>query len=119
MDNLKNIKELSNTHPIKEGLRKVFPTAMSLTLTQKVIVNGKETAFFQPSELLKNLLEKEVSQYEKAKNALAIIDPFGNLLALGSDRFDLSPIHTAMHKVLGDLTEFRFSTIDEELKRRP
>jgi hypothetical protein len=64
MDNLKNIKELSNTHPIKEGLRKVFLTAMSLTLTQKVIVNGKETAFFQPSELLKNLLEKEVLQYK-------------------------------------------------------
>ena len=64
MDNLKNIKELSDTHPIKEGLRKVFPTAMSLTLTQKVIVDGKETAFFQPSKLLKNLLEKEVSQHK-------------------------------------------------------
>ena len=38
---------------------------------------------------------------------------------MGSDRFDLSPIHTAMHKVVGDLTEFRFSAIDEELKRRP
>jgi hypothetical protein len=37
---------------------------MSLTLTQKVIVDGKEAAFFQPSELLKNLLEKEVSQHK-------------------------------------------------------
>jgi hypothetical protein len=64
LDNLKNIKELLDTHPIKEGLRKVFPAAMSLTLTQKVIVDGKATAFFQPSELLKNLLEKEVSQHK-------------------------------------------------------
>jgi hypothetical protein len=61
---LKNIKELTDTHPIKEGLRKLFPTAMSLTLIQKIIVNGKETAFFQPSKLLKSLLENEVSQYE-------------------------------------------------------
>jgi hypothetical protein len=53
---LKNIKELSNEHPIKQGLKTVFPKAMEITLTDKVIVEGKETAFFQPSELLRNLL---------------------------------------------------------------
>jgi hypothetical protein len=60
-----------------------------------------------------------VGKHKDAKNALAIVDPFGNLLALGSDRFDISPIHTSMHKVLGDLTEFRFRAIDEELLSRP
>jgi hypothetical protein len=55
---LKNIKELSNEHPIKKGLKIVFPKALELTLTDKVIVEGKETAFFQPSELLQNLLSE-------------------------------------------------------------
>lgn len=47
-----------------------------------------------------------------ARNALALIDYFGNLILARSDRFDISPINSAIFNVVSDYSEFRFKQID-------
>lgn len=44
-----------------------------------------------------------------AKNAVALIDSFGNLLFACADRFDISPIKTAIVNVIVEYSELYFT----------
>jgi hypothetical protein len=53
-------------------------------------------------------MTKLVESTPQAKNAVALIDTFGNLLLARADRFDISPIHSAMVNLAQDYTNFCF-----------
>jgi hypothetical protein len=78
----------------------------------------------QPSELSKQvycrssdelygLLQNELNNAPGSKNALAMIDRFGNLLAVGVDRPAESPIATAMMNVVPGYSDWAFEQLQE------
>jgi cytosine deaminase len=81
---------------------------MTISLSEKVKINGKESIFFEPNLDLKKHLSDLVKSTPLAKNALALIDPYGNFLLARADRFDVSPIHSSIVNVVADYQKFYF-----------
>lgn len=83
---------------LRTALVKASPHAFSLRISD----------FRQPNSTLKNLLTELVASTPKATNAVAYIDPFGNLLSAFADRFDVSPISTALMNLVQSYFRTRF-----------
>jgi hypothetical protein len=77
----------------------------------------EKTPFFKPTAELKDLLTSLVKATPHAKNALALIDPFGNLLIARADRFDISPVHSAIVNVVKDYGEFYLNLLETASKQ--
>lgn len=70
-----------------------------------------------PGTGLRALLQKTMEAGNDAENAVAFLDPFGNLLLCFADSFDVSPIQTAFMNVTQTYAEIRFRLMDDERTR--
>ena len=90
---------LPATSLIRKALVEASPLAFTLRLSD----------FRRPDSALQTLLTDLVARTPKAMNAVAYIDPFGNLLSASADRFDISPIATAFMNVVQSYSRTRFN----------
>jgi cytosine deaminase len=109
---------LDSSDPTIQKLRARFPEALSLKLTEKVDItstgiSGEELVYYRPSDELHNLLRAAVAGEVGAENAVAMIDKFGNLLAIGVDKPLQGPIKTALFNAVSDYSRFAFELISE------
>jgi tRNA(Arg) A34 adenosine deaminase TadA len=72
----------------------------------------KLTHYRRPDHILKNYLTALKQQTPGARNAVALIDYYGNLLMASADRFDISPISTAFMNTIQDYSKLRFKLIN-------
>lgn len=93
-----NPATLPQDSPIRAALTSRFPSAFSLTLSN----------YRQPDSALRSLLEGLRDASPNAQNAVALIDPFGNLVAAAPDTFDISPINTGFMNVVEGYSQARF-----------
>jgi cytosine deaminase len=91
----------SNT-TIKSAYQAIWPDAFSIKLTN----------YRAPTPALKSYLLSLVSQNPGSRNAVAFIDFYGNLLMASADRFDISPIQTAMMTVIQNYSRLLFQLIN-------
>lgn len=95
-EQFKNPRDLSQKDELIMSLKNLDEHALTIQLTERVVIDGVATSSFEPNEQLKDLLSQLLSTTPGAKNALALIDPHGSLLLARADRFDISPIHSAI-----------------------
>ena len=69
--------------------------------------------YFRPNDALYNLLQTALANAPGSQNALAMIDPFGNVLAVEVDRPDVSPIATAMMNIASGYSRWAFDRISD------
>jgi cytosine deaminase len=91
----------SNT-TIKNAYQAIWPDAFSIKLTN----------YRAPTPALKSYLLSLVAQKPGSRNAVAFIDYYGNLLMASADRFDISPIQTAMMTVIQNYSKLLFQLIN-------
>jgi len=89
---------LPSDSKVREALKKASPHAFTLRLSD----------FRKPNAELKDRLNDLVLSTPKATNAVAYIDPFGNLISAFADRFDISPIATALMNLVQSYFRTRF-----------
>jgi cytosine deaminase len=65
-----------------------------------------------PNQTLKSYLINLVAITPNSRNAVAFIDYYGNLLMASADRFDISPIQTAMMTVIQNYSRLLFKLIN-------
>jgi len=90
------------TLPVDSGLRKALVKASPLAFSLRL------PDFRQPNAALRDLLAQLVASTPRATNAVAYIDPFGNLISAFADRFDVSPIATALMNLVQSYFRTRF-----------
>jgi tRNA(Arg) A34 adenosine deaminase TadA len=91
----------SNT-AIKNAYQAIWPDAFSIKLIN----------YRAPTPALKTYLLSLVAQNPSSRNAVAFIDFYGNLLMASADRFDISPIQTAMMTVIQNYSRLLFQLIN-------
>lgn len=89
---------LAHSSPVRTTLTALFPQAFTMRMSD----------YRRPDDALRRLLEDMVSAQPMATNAVALIDPFGNLVAAAPDTFDVSPINTAFMNVVEGYSQARF-----------
>ena len=88
---------------LRQRYAAAFPDAFSIKLA----------SYRYPDAALKTYLERLVQQTPNAKNAVAFIDYYGNLLMGSADRFDINPVATAFMSVVQNYSKLRFSLIND------
>ena len=101
----KELKTLPQEDPLGKDLEQFSPESLSIALSQRVSAGS---SCFWPSQALKDTLVKLVQNTPKARNAVAVVGPLGNLLLARADRFDVSPVHTALVCATKDYSLFCF-----------
>lgn len=84
--------------PVRTTLTGVFPQAFSIKLTDPR----------RPTPELEAMLVDLRDSAPDAENAVALIDPFGNLVGAAADAFEVSPISTALQNVVQGYSQARF-----------
>ena len=88
---------------LRQALVKASPLAFSLRLAD----------FRKPNAALKDTLSRLVASTPRATNAVAYIDPYGNLISAFADRFDVSPIATALMNLVQSYFRTRFALMGD------
>lgn len=88
--------------PMKELWRKGFADAFAIKLVD----------YRRPTPEVKRYLEGIRDQASGARNAVAFFDYFGNLLMAAPDRFDISPIASALMNTLQSYSKMRFDLVN-------
>lgn len=88
--------------PLKQAFTAAYEGAFSLKLKD----------YRRPTEELSRTLEQLKASSPGAKNAVAFIDPFGNLLCAAPDTLRVSPIATAFMNVTQMYSKTRFALLD-------
>ena len=70
--------------------------------------------FRHPTAEVKRLLIEVMQQSPGAKNAVAFIDPFGNVVLAAADSFNISPVQTAFMNVSQAYATTRFNLMNSE-----
>jgi len=89
--------------PMKEAYTSSFADAFSIRLKN----------YRRPDQALKNFLIRLKNSTPNARNAVAFIDYYGNLLMASADRFDISPISTAFMLTVQQYSQLRFQFIND------
>lgn len=93
----------SKVSAIVNAYRAVWPAAFSFTIND----------YRRPNAELKRVLEDLVKSTPGAKNAVAFIDTFGNVVLAAPDTFDVSPVHTAFMNVSQGYATTRFNLMND------
>lgn len=115
---LKNPIKLGDNDPAVQALKQAFPEALSIQLTEKVDtgITGmipRNNVYYRPTEELRQKLQQAMENEPGAENAVAIIDPFGNLIAIGVDKPTKSPVATSLMNASSDYSRFLFDLISQ------
>ena len=94
---------LSDNSPIKVKYREIYPEAFKVKIAEPRLPNTE----------LFNLLKKAKDSEPNAKNAVALLDPFGNVILCLPDTFNLSPVHTAFMNVTRHYATIRFGLMND------
>ncbi len=89
---------LPTDSPVRTTLTAVFPEAFSMKLVN----------FRHPTPELEQVLVDLRDSTPGAENAVAFIDPFGNLLGAAADTFDVSPIATGFMNLVQGYSQARY-----------
>lgn len=99
---LRNPADLPENSSIKVKYREIYPDAFKVKIPEPRLPN---------KELFQTL--KEVKESEpKAKNSVALLDQFGNVILCLADTFDRSPVHTAFMNVTQHYARIRFELMN-------
>ena len=111
---------------IREQLVAAWPGALSVKLPAENIMPDHELlslgiesgdlgnkVFYRPSDALYSLLQTAMANAPGSKNALAMIDRFGNVLAVGVDTPAKSPIATSMMNIASGYSRWAFDRLSE------
>ncbi len=101
---LSNPLDLPDDSPIKMEFRAVYPRSFELSMPNSRLPN---------TELYNILLEVKDST-PNAKNSVAFLDSFGNVILCLADTFDLSPVHTAFMNVTQAYAKIRYELMNCE-----
>ena len=99
---------LPDDSPIKTQFRAIYPDAIKVKVPNKRLPNA------ELHSILKNVQDSEPN----AKNAVALLDPFGNVILCLPDTFDKSPVHTAFMNVTRSYAITRFGLQENEATRQ-
>ncbi len=87
---------------VRDAFTAVYSGAFSLKLNN----------FRRPNEKLQEILTDLRDSTPKATNAVAFIDPFGNLLCAFADSFNTNPVATAFQNVAQAYSKVRFDLVN-------
>jgi tRNA(Arg) A34 adenosine deaminase TadA len=104
LSELKNPALLPATSPLRKQMTERFPDALSLTLAD----------YRKPDAKLKDYLTRLNKNTPGSQNAVALIDPFGNLIAASADRFDIGSAYTAFMNTVRQYALTRYAAFSEE-----
>ncbi len=105
-------------NPTRRALTRLYPEALSIRLTQRIdpkefgILETRKR-YYRVNDDLYQLLRRVNAAAPGSSNAIAMIDPHGNLLGIGVDRPETSPIATAMMNIVSDYSRLAFQLISE------
>jgi len=102
-DQLTNPASLPETSAIKSSYRQIYPGAFKTKIPNTRL----------PNEALYSLLVETKNSNQTAENAVALLDPFGNVVLCLPDTFDISPVHTAFMNVTQAYAKTRFALMDD------
>jgi len=94
---------LPENSPIKAKYRTIYPDAFKVKIPQPRL----------PGTELFDLLIKVKDSQSNAKNSVALLDPFGNIVLCLPDTFYLSPVHTAFMNVTRHYATIRFNLMND------
>ena len=100
--------KLPDNSPVKTRFRSVYDGAF----------RSKTPKSRLPGAQLYELLTLVKDSAPEAKNAVALLDPFGNVILCLADRFDLSPVHTAFMNVTQSYAITRHGLMDDKDTRQ-
>ena len=122
-DQMLNPKALPVTSKLRTTLKEADPDSLSLILSTPF---SEGSSYYKPSEelyrLLKQRMEAEKRFDPRIDNAVGLVDPFGNLLMIRTDKFIRQPspgedyedpINTAFMSLIQDYSAMRFKLISE------
>ncbi|CAC9607749.1 hypothetical protein [uncultured Gammaproteobacteria bacterium] len=101
---LSNPANLPDDSLIKTLFRKVYPEAFKLSIPNNRL----------PNTDLYNLLVKVKNSVPDAKNAVAFLDPFGNVVLCFADTFGVSPVQTAFMNVTQSYAKIRYELMNDK-----
>lgn len=107
LSQLQNPATLPATSPLRVMMKEQFPDAFSLTLAN----------YRKPDAKLKEYLVNLNKNTPGSKNAVALIDPFGNLIAASADRFDIGSAYTAYMNTVRQYALFRYAAYNKEASK--
>jgi len=93
---------ISSDSAFRKNYLSSFPDAFKIRLGN----------YRRPDATLKSYLQKLIQQNVGAKNAVALIDYYGNLLMASADRFDISPVATAFMTTVQNYSKLRFAFVN-------
>lgn len=95
---------LPSAAPVKRACQRYFSGAFAHRLTD----------YRTPDERIRQILLRLVNTTTGAENAVALIDPFGNLVMAAPDTFHVSPIATAFSNLIG-----KYSRVGDAMRSQP
>ncbi len=101
---LSNPADLANDSAIKMSFRKVYPNAFKLSVPNSRL----------PDTNLYNLLVDVRDSVAGAKNSVAFLDPFGNVVLCFADSFEVSPVQTAFMNVTQYYATIRYELMNDK-----
>lgn len=100
---MKNPASLPESSPITSAFREIYPNAFRIrTLDPRV-----------PDENIFEELKRVRSVAGNAENAVAYLDPFGNLVLCMADNFELSSVHTAFMELTRNYAIIRWNLMNQ------
>lgn len=100
---IRDPSELPITSPIIKAYQEVYSKAFTVKIDD----------YRSPDQQILNELQDVLSSASNAKNAVALIDQFGNLVLCMADTFDVSPVHAAFMNVTQAYAKTRWALMNE------
>lgn len=101
---VKNPALLPESSALRVHMKEVFADAFSITLAD----------FRKPNQQLRDYLTKLSASKANSTNAVAYIDPFGNLVAASADTFDVGSAYTAFVNTARQYAMMRYGAYNDE-----
>ncbi|MEG4167518.1 MULTISPECIES: nucleoside deaminase [unclassified Microcoleus] len=98
--------KLPDDSPIKKKYQEIYSDAFKVKVPPRL-----------PNTQLLNVLQRVKNAKSGAKNAVALLDTFGNVVLCLADSFDESPVHTAFMNVTQFYATTRFELMNNEDKK--
>ena len=118
-----NPKLLPTTSTIRKSLQEADPDSLSIIISNPF---AEGSGYYKPNEMLYRLLRQRMEAEQKldprVDNAVALIDPFGNLLMIKTDKYIRQlpsgekyedPINTAFMSLIQEYSALRYKLISD------
>ena len=107
-EELRDPATLPSDSQIKTHFREIYPNAFKVKLAKARLPNAE----------LHSIIKNVKDSTPNADNAVALLDPFGNLVLCLPDTFNESPVHTAFMNVTRSYAITRFELMNDRATRQ-